>query len=116
MHMKNSNGESLRILIKKEKERLSSLEDKRTLIDEKIRKSKDTINKYTLMENSAKYSSFTGMLESTGLAFDEILLAIQSGDLLSLQEKLEAKTDTISENKKLKENPESSSGEESTTQ
>jgi hypothetical protein len=89
--MKNS--ESLMTLMENEQKRLASLKEKRAAIDEKIRKSEGIIQKYTLMQNSAKFSSFTDILQGTGLAFDEILSAIKSGDLLSLQEKLEAKTE-----------------------
>lgn len=95
--MKNSNSESLKTLMENEQKRLATLKEKRAAIDEKIRKSEGVIQKYTLMQNSAKFSSLTDILQNTGLAFDEILSAIQSGDLLSLQEKLEAKAEINSD-------------------
>lgn len=76
-------------IIKKETIRLDKLKAKRAELDEAIKKCESKIEKYTLVDNNAKFTSFTTSLASKGVSVEEILLAVQSGDLLSLQEKIE---------------------------
>jgi len=79
----------IELLIQNEKKKLESLKDKKTTIDENIKRCKANIEKYTLLQNSSKYNDFTTILEDKGVSFEEIMSALQSGDLLALQEKIE---------------------------
>lgn len=76
-------------MIKKEQEKVMKLKQKRTEIDEKIKKSNNNIAKYTLMQDHNRYKTLTNVLEKKGVSLDDILLAFQQGDLLTLQEKVE---------------------------
>lgn len=75
----------------REQQRLKELKEKRQKLDEKIKLAEANIEKYTNMINQKKFSQVTDVLNSTGLSIDEVMAAIQKGDLLSLQEKIEEK-------------------------
>lgn len=86
---KTMNNLDLDNMIKKEQVRVMKLKEKRAEIDEKIKKAENNITKYTLMQDQNRYKTLTNVLEKKGVSLDDILLAFQQGDLLTLQEKIE---------------------------
>lgn len=88
--------ERLKESFKKEQEKLSELKLKREKLDDRIKEKERLINKYQMMINQEKFSQVNDVISSNGLSLDELMSAIQSGNLLSLQAKIEKQ----SENKK----------------
>lgn len=80
---------SLDELIAEETVKLDRLNERRARIDEAIKKSKANISKYTLAKDTAKVTALSNALDGKGVSLDDVLAAIQAGDLLSLQEKME---------------------------
>lgn len=76
--------------IVKEQEKLNTYKEKRADLDEKIKECEANIERLTLTKNSQKYEVFSNTVQKNGLTMDDILSALQSGDFLSLQEKMEA--------------------------
>lgn len=85
------NNSKLAGMIEKEQENLDKLKKKRADLDEKIRKSEAKLQEYEMMNNSRKFDMLQGVVKGTGLSMDDIMLALQNGDFLSLQEQMEAK-------------------------
>ena len=77
-------------LIGKEKETLVKLKEKREEIDAKIKKSEEKLRTLEMTQNSERFSSLSGVMKSSGLSVEDLMQAVLSGDLLSLQEKMEA--------------------------
>lgn len=75
--------------LEKDKETLTKLKEKKVKIEEKIKKLEESIEYNTMILDQRKFSEVNNVLEGKALSIDEILKAIQNGDLLSLQEKLE---------------------------
>ena len=65
--------------IEMETAKLATLTKKRDDLDKKIKKVQANLEKYKLIQNSNKYS-----------AIEDVLAALKSGDMLSLQERMEA--------------------------
>ena len=84
------NNEALIAVIEKEKAKLRTLEVKKATIEDKIKKCRGSIQKYELMQNNAMFTSFTSLLDNKGVSFEDILSALQCGDLLGLQEKIDS--------------------------
>lgn len=76
--------------IKQESAKLKGLLEKRTEIDIKIKKSESNLEKYQLMQNNEKYEAIQKATEGSGVSIADILAALQSGDMLALQERIEA--------------------------
>lgn len=87
----------------KEQEKLNGLLEKKAEIDERIKESENRIKKYTMMINEQKFTEVNDVISSTGLSLEEVMLAIKSGDLLSLQEKIESKDNRPNESSSLHE-------------
>ena len=85
--MKN---EKLAAAIEKEKKNLAGYEAKITEYEEKARKSRAKLNQYEMMEKSEKFGALTEAVQTTGVSIEDILMALQTGDLLALQEQMEA--------------------------
>lgn len=85
------NNSKLTGLIEKEQENLEKLRKKKAELDEKIKKSEAKLQEYEMMNNSRKFDMLQGVVKGTGLSVDDIMLALQNGDFLSLQEQMEAK-------------------------
>lgn len=83
-------SEKLTELITKEKNSLKKLYEKRAEIDAKIKKGEAKLQEYEMMSNSQQFGTLTSAISKSGLSVDDLLAAIKSGDLLSLQEKMEA--------------------------
>ena len=75
--------------IKKEQEKLNSLLEKRLKIEDQIKACESKIRKLTNMNNQKKFTEVKDVLDIKGLSLEEVMAAIKSGDLLSLQEKLQ---------------------------
>lgn len=85
--MKN---EKLAMTIAKERKLLQSYEAKEAEYAEKIRKSKAKLQQLEMMEDSQKYNAMAAAVKASGVSMEDILAALQSGDLLALQERMEA--------------------------
>lgn len=76
--------------IMQESEKLKGLREKRAEIDQKIKKSESILERYQLMQNNEQYEAIQKATENSGLSIDDILSALNSGDMLGLQERMEA--------------------------
>lgn len=76
------------VLLNEEKAKLADLEGKKAAIDKKIKTTKANIERLTYILNQEKVCALTSALDSKGLDFDDVLSALQSGDLATLQNKL----------------------------
>ena len=83
-------SEKLKALIEKEEKNLEKYRAKKAEYDEKIRKSEVKLNEYKMIENSEKLNALAITAQKKGLSLDDIFTALQKGDLLSLQEQIEA--------------------------
>lgn len=83
-------NDKLQKLIAKEESNIKALDAKIAELTEKKRKSENKLKEYRTMENSQKFSALSDIVEKSGLSVEEILFAIQNGDMLTLQEKMEA--------------------------
>lgn len=79
--------------IEKEKKKLQALKEQKAVLDEKIKKSEAEIERCEMIVNQQKYSLAASVFENKGITLDEILQAVQAGDMLSLQEKMERITE-----------------------
>ena len=75
----------------KETEKLNKLYEKKEEIEKKIEISKALIKKYTTTIEQRKFSEIKDVIHSNGISIEEILEAIKTGDLISLQEKINEK-------------------------
>lgn len=75
--------------LQKEEKKLEALKLQRNLIDEKIKKVETEIERCNSIINQQKFSEATQVFTAKGLSIDEIMYAVQSGDLLSIQERME---------------------------
>lgn len=76
--------------IKQESEKLKALREKRAELDQKIKKSESILERYRLMQNNEQYEAIQKAIENSGLSIDDMLSALNSGDMLGLQERMEA--------------------------
>ena len=81
---------TLREKIEREEKKLKTLTEKREELNRKIRKSEQTLNNYRLMENDHKLTAMNELAVNAGISVEDILAALQSGEMLALQEKIEA--------------------------
>lgn len=82
-------SEKLQELIAKEKATLAKLYERKAEIESKIKKSESKLNDYEMMNNSQKFGMLSSVVSKNGLSVDDLLAALQSGDLLALQERME---------------------------
>lgn len=75
--------------IEKKEQKLTNLKTERNKLDDRIKKLEDEIERYKNIVTQQKFSEVTQVLKSNGLTIDEIMQAVKSGDMLSLQERLE---------------------------
>lgn len=83
-------SEKLTELINKERSNLKKLTEKKAEIDAKIKKCEAKLQEYEMMSNSQQFGTLTSAISKSGLSVDDLLSALKNGDLLSLQEKMEA--------------------------
>lgn len=82
-------GMNIKEKLEKEENRLQALKSQKITIEEKIKKTEAEIEKYSNLINQKKFSEMSEVLTANGLTIDEILKAVRSGDMLSLQERIE---------------------------
>ena len=92
-------SDKLSELIKKEKENLQKLKSRRAGLDEKIKKSEAKLQEYEMMNNNQMFGAMSSIVKKSGLSMNDVLVALQSGDLVSLQEQMEAAQENESEDK-----------------
>lgn len=76
--------------IKMESEKLATLTKKRNDLDKKIKKVEANLEKYKLIQNNNKYSAIEESAQVMGVSVEDVLAALKSGDMISLQERMEA--------------------------
>lgn len=76
--------------IEMETVKLATLTKKRDDLDKKIKKVQANLEKYKLIQNSNKYSAIEESAQIMGVSIEDVLAALKSGDMLSLQERMEA--------------------------
>ena len=77
--------------IDQETAKLNDLIKKRTELDQKIKKTQETLEKYKLVKNNQKLIALEQATVGTGISVEDILDALQSGDFLALQERMESR-------------------------
>ena len=83
-------SDKLAAAIARERKNLESYEAKMAEYQEKIRRSKAKLHDYEVMQNSQKYGEVLDLVKESGISLEDMLAALQSGDLLALQERMEA--------------------------
>lgn len=83
-------NEQLDKVIQKEEEKLAALKKRKAEIEDKIKKSESKIQQHQLMRNSNQFTAFFSAAQQKGVSMEEMLQALQAGDFLSLQERIEA--------------------------
>ena len=76
----------------KAEKKLQTLKEQKAVIDEKIKKTENEIERYNSIINQKKFSEVSQVLSAKGLTIDEIMRAVQAGNMLSLQERMEEST------------------------
>lgn len=76
--------------IEMETAKLATLTKKRDDLDKKIKRVQANLEKYKLIQNSNKYSAIEESAQIMGVSIEDVLAALKSGDMLSLQERMEA--------------------------
>jgi len=76
--------------IEMETAKLATLTKKRDDLDRKIKKVQANLEKYKLIQNNNKYSAIEESAQVMGVSIEDVLAALKSGDMLSLQERMEA--------------------------
>lgn len=81
---------TLKEKIEREQERLDVFYKKREELNKKIRKSETALANYRLMENNQRLEVMDDMAGNLGLSVEDIISALQKGELSELQRKAEA--------------------------
>lgn len=76
--------------IEMESAKLVTLIKKRNDLDKKIKKVEANLEKYKLIQNNNKYSAIEESAQVMGVSVEDVLAALKSGDMISLQERMEA--------------------------
>lgn len=84
--------------LKKEESKLSKLKAQRNELDEKIKKVENEISNLQNILQQKKFNELTQVFTAKGLTVEEIMQAVASGDMLSLQERIEKKESEKTEN------------------
>ena len=61
----------------------------------KIKECESNIERLTLLKDNQKYTSFANSVQKKGLTVEDIISALQTGDFLSLQEKIESNAEEL---------------------
>lgn len=81
--------------IKAEQKKLEGLKQKRAAIDESIRKSEAALARYRMAEESSQYNVIAEAAAGSGISVEALIAALKGGDMLSLQEQIEAAATTL---------------------
>lgn len=79
--------------LEKEQKRLDKLMEQKGKLDDKISKCKSEIQKYDAILHQKKFNEAEEVLKVRGISMDEVLAAIKTGDVTSLQGRLNGATD-----------------------
>ena len=88
-------GNKIEEKLKKEQENLMKFKEKRATLDEKIKECESNIERLTLLKDNQKYTSFANSVQKKGLTVEDVISALQTGDFLSLQEKIESNAEEL---------------------
>ena len=88
-------GNKIEEKLEKEQENLMKFKEKRATLDEKIKECESNIERLTLLKDNQKYTSFANSVQKKGLTVEDIISALQTGDFLSLQEKIESNAEEL---------------------
>ena len=88
-------GNKIEEKLKKEQENLMKFKEKRATLYEKIKECESNIERLTLLKDNQKYTSFANSVQKKGLTVEDIISALQTGDFLSLQEKIESNAEEL---------------------
>ena len=83
-------SEKLNALIEKEKKNLVKFKAKKAEYDEKVKKTEAKLQQYEMLQNNDKFNALTNIVQQSGLSMEDVFAALQSGNLLDLQEQMEA--------------------------
>lgn len=83
-------SDKLTALIARERKNLEGYKKKRAEYESKIKNSEAKLQQYEMMESSQKFDAVSAAVAQSGLSLDAVLAALQNGDLLALQEQMEA--------------------------
>lgn len=75
--------------LEKDEKTLKELKQKRNELNDKIKNLEENIKYNTMLLSQKKFNEVKNVISSKGLSIEEILKAVQNGDLLSLQTKME---------------------------
>lgn len=76
--------------LEKIQKKIDSLKRQKEEIEAKIKKAQDEYDKYNSILNQKKFNEMNEVLLANGISVNELLAAIKNGDVLSLQEHIEA--------------------------
>lgn len=82
-------SKNLEAMIAKEEKALEGYKNKIAEYERKAKDSEAKLEEYRMMQNSQKFSEMADIIKQSGLSMDDLIVAIQSGNLLDLQEKME---------------------------
>ena len=82
-------GKNFDILIEREKKNIKSYKAKITELEKKVKEAEIRLKDYEMKKNSQMFTEMAGILQNTGISMDEVIAAMQNGNLLDLQEKIE---------------------------
>ena len=83
-------SEKLAAAIAREKKNLENYEAKMAELQEKAKRCRAKLHEYEVMQNSQKFGEVVNLVKENGISLEDMLAALQSGDLLALQERMEA--------------------------
>jgi len=89
MRTKKNDPETIIALQAKEKTMLKSLAEKKKMIDKQIRETETRIKEYESALNQMRIIEADSIFKSKGISFDDVIAAVESGDLTSVTNKMQ---------------------------
>lgn len=86
------NAEKIKECLTNEEQKLALYTEKRDKLNDKISHSEERIRQYRMMLDQKKFNETNTTLDAYGLTLEEIMAAVNSGNFLSLQDKLVKKS------------------------
>ena len=83
-------NDKLAALIAREKKNLENYRAKSAEYADKAKKTEAKLARLEMMQDSKKFTALSDVVKQSGLSMEDVFMALQSGDLLSLQERMEA--------------------------
>lgn len=88
---------NLEEMIKKEEGNLKRYKDKMAEYATKVKATESRLAELNMMKDSQQLNQIQNMMSQNGLSMADFLAALQSGDMLTLQEKMEASQEAQTE-------------------